>query len=62
MSSLTFNKHVYGRQRKYNLTSIQDFDPRPVENQGSGQACMQSFLKTMKGEGLGVSVPFDKDM
>ena len=31
----SFQKHVYGRERKHTLRSLSDFDPRPTGNQGT---------------------------
>ena len=31
MSSATFNKHSYGKQKTRTFQSMEDFDPRPVE-------------------------------
>ena len=61
ISDLTFKKHVYGCQRKHTLSSLSDFDPRPVEYKGTAPTLLQSFLASVKGRGLGVSVLFDKD-
>ena len=30
ISDAVFQKHIYGRQKKYELKAIEDFDPRPV--------------------------------
>ena len=35
ISDLTFKKHVYGCQHKHTLSSLSDFDPRPVEYKGT---------------------------
>ena len=56
-----FEKHVYGRERRYHWKSIKDLDPRPVEHRGTAPQLMQDFLESVKGKGLGVSVLFDKD-
>lgn len=57
-----FEKHVYGRERKYQWKSIKDFDPRPIEHRGTAPQLMQDFLKSVKGKGLGVSILLDKDL
>jgi len=56
-----FEKHVYGRQKKYTWDPIKDFDPRPVEYRGSAPQQMETFLKAVKGKGLGVSMLLDDD-
>ena len=35
MADANFEKHVYGRERKHSMHSIEDFDPRPPENIGT---------------------------
>ena len=62
LADANFEKHVYGRERRYHWKSIKDLDPRPVEHRGTAPQPMQDFLKSVKGKGLGVSVFFDKDL
>ena len=62
IADVTFQKHVYGRTRKHTLKPLSDFDPRPVEHQGTAPDQLKDFLTAVKGKGLGVSSLFDKDM
>ena len=61
IGDVVFQKHVYGRAVKHTLKSLSDFDPRPVEHQGTAPDLLRKFITTVKGKGLGVSVLFDKD-
>ena len=61
ISEICFKKHVYGRQVKHNLQSLNDFDPRPSEYREMAQTQLQTFLSKAKGKGLGVSMLFDHD-
>ena len=58
---ISFQKHVYGCQRKHTLKLVSNFDPRPAEHRGTAPALLENFLATVKGRGLGVSVLLDKD-
>ena len=58
ISEAVFQKHVYGRQRKYELKPIGDFDPRPVELRGKSTEHLETKVR---GQGLGVSLISDKD-
>ena len=62
MSEVTFQKHVYGRQVKHTLQSIDEFDPRPSEYHGTAPQQLKEFLKKVKGMGLGVSLIHDEDV
>ena len=62
VSDITFNKHVYGRQVKHMLKPLKDFDPRPVEYQGTAPQQLEEFLKKVQGKGLGISLLIDKDV
>ena len=59
ISEATFRKHLYGRERKHDLKSMQDFDPRPVEMHGSATHPLKIFLDKVRGQDLGVSLLFD---
>lgn len=59
MAGAKFEKHVYGRQCKHTIKSIEDFDPRPPECIGTAQASLGEFLTKMRGKGLGVSALMD---
>ena len=56
-----FQKHVYGRQRKHELKSMEDFDPRPVDQRGQSKEHLKTFLGKVRGQGLGVSLLFDEE-
>ena len=62
VSDITFTKHVYGRQVKHTLKPLKDFDPRPVEYQGTAPQQLEKFLKNVLGKGLGISLLLDKDV
>lgn len=62
VSETTFKKHTYGRQVKHTLKPLKDFDPRPVEYQGTAPQLLEEFLKKVQGKGLGISLLLDKDM
>ena len=57
---ISFQKHVYGCQRKHTLELVSNLDPWPAEHRGTAPALLESFLATVKGRGLGVSVLLDK--
>ena len=59
ISDLTFEKHVYGRERKHHLNPIKDFDPRPSEFRGTLSARLPDFLQKVRGKALGISVLAD---
>ena len=61
IADATFQKHVYGRERKREFQSLKDFDPRPSELCGNAMDQMHYFLDKVKGTGLGVSLLFDSD-
>ena len=59
ISDVTFEKHVYGRERKHHLIPIKDFDPRPPEFRGTLSARLPDFLQKVRGKALGISVLAD---
>ena len=59
LSEMSFQKHVYGRERKNTLKTVHDFDPRPDEYHGTAPTRIENFLQSMKGKNLGVSVLLD---
>ena len=61
ITDVSFNKYVYGREKKHTLKTLSDFDPRPSMYRGSASDQMPSFLSSVKGKNLGVSVLFDPD-
>ena len=62
MADANFEKHVYGRERKHFMHSIEDFDPRPPENIGTVAERLAGFLARMQGKGLGVSLLLDPSL
>lgn len=56
---ISFQKHVYGCERKNNLKKVYDFDPHADEYHGTAPTRMELFLKAVKGKDLGVSVLMD---
>ena len=44
VSEANIEKHVYGRVRKIKLANLEDFDPRPVEYQGTANDNMKQLL------------------
>ena len=61
ISDAAFERYIYGREKKRSYKSIAEFDPRPVELRGQTTNLFDSFLKDVKGKGLGVSLLFDVD-
>ena len=59
MSEARFEKHTYGKARKLTLSSLEDFDPRPLEYRETANNELKSFLDEVQGLGLGVSYLFD---
>ena len=37
VSESVFHKHVYGREHKHELKSMEDFDPRPNDERGKAK-------------------------
>ena len=62
VSQADFQKHVYGRERKYKKKSLEMFDPRPPEFRGKTNELLKKFFKDVQGEGLGVSLLFDEKL
>ena len=61
VAEATFKKHVYGRERKHELKSMANFDPRPEELRGKTNTHLKKFLGNVRGLGLGVSLLFDEE-
>ena len=59
MSEATFQKHVYGHERKRQHKSLEDFDPRPPEYKKTGESRLTNLLEKVRGKGLCVSLLFD---
>ena len=60
MSEAKFQKHVYGRERKHNISELESFDPRPDEYKGTASSLLNHFLEATKGKGLCMSLLFDE--
>ena len=59
ISDANVTKHTYGKQRKVELSPLEEFDPRPHKYRGSAPAQLTAFLGKVRGKGLGVSLLFD---
>ena len=59
MSEASFEKHEYGRVRKYQIKPLEDFDPRPPDCVGKMKDRLPALLHRVRGKGLGVSFLFD---
>ena len=59
ISDATFEKHEYGKERKYLLQDIQHYDPRPTDLRGNATNQLPELLERVKGKGLCVSLLFD---
>ena len=59
MSESTFEKHVYGRVRKYERKPLEDYDPRPPDCVGKVKDRLPALLDKVRGKGLGISLLFD---
>jgi hypothetical protein len=44
VTEAAFKKYVYGRERKHELKSMADFDPRPEELRGKSNTHLETFL------------------
>ena len=59
MSEATFEKHIYGRTKKRKFSSLEDFDPRPPQYQGTARSLMPNLLNKVRGKGLCISLLLD---
>jgi hypothetical protein len=59
ISDVNFEKHVYGRTRKRQLKSLEDFDPRPEKYRGTAKENIKPLLEKLLDEGLCVSLLLD---
>ena len=50
MSQVKFEKHVYGKERQYDVQALEMFDPRPTEYRGTATASLNKFIETTKGK------------
>ena len=56
----TFEKHVYGREKKRKWIPLEDFDPRPQEFRGTVCDRLPSLLMKIRSENLCISVLLDE--
>ena len=59
MSDASFEKHVYGRVRKYQLKPLENFDPRPPDCVGKMKDRLPALIDKLHGRGLGISYLLD---
>ena len=59
MSEATFEKHIYGRTKKRKNLSLENFDPRPPQYQGTAISLMPNLLHKVCGKGLCISLLLD---
>ena len=59
IAEATFEKHMYGKQRKRSFQAIEDFDPRPAEYRGTASQNLPSLLHKIRGEQLCISLLLD---
>ena len=57
-----FEKHEYGRIKKYNIESLENYDPRVEHFRGKIAERIPNLLNDIKGKGLCVSLLLDKSM
>jgi hypothetical protein len=60
IAEASFEKHVYGREKKRKVKPLEDFDPRPVEFRGTVRARLPALLEKIRREQLCVSLLFDE--
>lgn len=58
-SAAEFQKHEYGKDRKYKVQALEDFDPRPVEMRNTVTDRVPQLLADVKGKGLCISLLLD---
>ena len=61
MSESTFQKYVYGRERKRTLKPLEDFDPRPEQYRGTAMDRLPELLDKLRGKGLCISLALDSE-
>ena len=59
VSSAGFQKHQYGRAKKYNVQNLETFDPRPADMRNTVADRVPELLNIVKGKGLCVSLLLD---
>ena len=59
MSEARFHKHEFGKPKKRQVKSVEDFDPRPPEFRGKTAENLPTLLDTVRGHGLCISLLLD---
>ncbi len=59
VSVAEFEKNEYGRTKKYNVQSLETFDPRPQNMKGTVVERIPDLLTDVKGKGLCISLLLD---
>ena len=59
VSTTEFEKHEYGRTKKYKIQSLEEYDPRPEELRNKIVSRVGKFLDDVRGKGLCVSLLLD---
>ena len=59
ISEQKFQKHDYRQLKKAKYSSVQDFDPRPLQYRGTAKTELEALLSKVKGKGLGISLLLD---
>ena len=59
VSTAKFQKHEYGKLTKYNIRSLESFDPRPETMRNTSSDRVPTLLQDVKGKGMCVSLLLD---
>ena len=59
MSEARFHKHEFGKPKKRQVKSVEDFDPRPPEFRGKAAENLPTLLDAVRGHGLCISLLLD---
>ena len=59
MAKASFEKHVYGREKKCTLKPLEHFDPRPVDLRGTANERLAELLDKLRDKGLSISLSLD---
>ena len=59
MSEATFEKHVYGKEKRQSLKPLEEFDPHPIELRGTANERLPELLHKLCGKGLSISLSLD---
>ena len=59
VGEVTFEKHVYGRQKKRALRQAEEFDPRPLCFRGTAHERLPQLLDAIRNQNLCISLLFD---